>query len=122
LAALFQTRVQSGRVALVAIEEPETALHPAGVGALYEALHDAARRTQVIVTSQSSDLLDNEYADLAHIRAVANVDGATVIGEVDQAGRAIVDKKLMSLSELHRSGQMRPELPSRPPAPDGGTG
>jgi predicted ATPase len=122
LAALFQTRVQTGRVPLVAIEEPETALHPAGVGALYEALDDAARRTQVIVTSQSSDLLDNEYADLTHIRAVANVDGVTVIGEVDHAGRAIVGKKLMSLSELHRSGQMWPELPSRPPAPDGGTG
>ena len=122
LAALFQTRVQTGRVPLVAIEEPETALHPAGVGALYEALDDATRRTQVIVTSQSSDLLDNEYADLTHIRAVANVDGATVIGEVDQAGRAILDKKLMSLSELHRSGQMRPELSGPPPEPDGSNG
>lgn len=111
LAALFQPPVTAGRVPLVAIEEPETALHPAGVGALYEALDDAAARTQVIVTSQSSDLLDSEYARLEHIRAVANVDGVTRIGEVDAAGRAIVGKGLMSISELHRSGQMRPELP-----------
>ena len=110
LAALFQPPVTAGRVPLVAIEEPETALHPAGVGALYEALDDAAARTQVIVTSQSSDLLDSEYARLEHIRAVANVDGLTRIGEVDAAGRAIVDKGLMTISELHRSGQLRPEL------------
>jgi predicted ATPase len=47
---------------LVAVEEPETALHPAGVSALYEALDAAAAHTQVIVTSQSPDLLDSEYA------------------------------------------------------------
>ena len=108
LAALFQPAAFSGRIPLVAIEEPETALHPAGVGALYEALDDAAQRTQVIVTSQSSDLLDNEYAKLEHIRAVANVDGVTYVGEVDNAGRAMVEKELMTISELHRSGQMMP--------------
>jgi predicted ATPase len=114
LAALFQPAVVAGRVPLVGIEEPETAIHPSAVGALYEAFDDAARHTQVIVTSQSSDLLDSEYARLDHLRAVASVGGATVIGEVDAAGHAIVEKSLMSISELHRSGQMRPESVSRP--------
>ncbi|RAY13346.1 chromosome segregation protein SMC [Actinomadura craniellae] len=109
LAALFQYPVFHGRVPLVGIEEPETALHPATVGGLYEALHDASSRTQVIVTSQSSDLLDNEYADPSHIRVVENVDGLTRVGEIDQGGRAVLDKGLMTLAELHRSGQMRPE-------------
>lgn len=109
LAALFQPPAFAGRIPLIGIEEPETALHPAGVGALYEALDDATARTQIIVTSQSSDLLDNEYARLEHVRAVANVDGVTQIGEVDAAGQAIVEKGLMSISELHRSGQMRPD-------------
>ncbi|MBI3687070.1 MAG: AAA family ATPase [Actinobacteria bacterium] len=108
LAALFQPAAFAGKIPLIGIEEPETALHPAGVGALYEALDDAASRTQVIVTSQSSDLLDSEYAQLAHIRAVANVNGVTHVGEVDTAGHAIVAKDLMTISELHRSGQMMP--------------
>jgi len=108
LTALFQPAAFAGRIPLIGIEEPETALHPAGVGALYEALDDAAQRTQVIVTSQSSELLDNEYVKLEHVRAVANVDGVTYVGEIDAAGRAIVDKELMTLSELHRSGQMLP--------------
>jgi predicted ATPase len=109
LAALFQPAAFTGKIPLIGIEEPETALHPAGVGALYEALDDAALRTQVVVTSQSSDLLESEYVRLEHIRAVANVDGVTRIGEVDTAGHAIVEKGLMSIGELHRSGQMRPE-------------
>jgi len=29
---------------------------------------------------------------------------------VDAAGRSILDKGIMSLAELHRSGQMRPAL------------
>lgn len=119
LAALFQRPAFDGRIPLIGIEEPETALHPAGVNALYEALDDAAARTQVIVTSQSSDLLDSEYARIEQARAVSNVDGVSRIGMVDAAGHAIVEKGLMSLSALHRSGQMRPfeveiEGPRRP--------
>lgn len=113
LAALSQIPVLRGTITLVGIEEPETALHPAGVSALYEALDDASQHTQVIVTSQSSDLLDSEYAKPEHIRVVANADGATRIGEIDASGKAILDKGLMTLAELHRSGQMRPELGSR---------
>lgn len=109
LAALFQPAVLEGELSLLAIEEPEKALHPATVGTLYEALTDTAERVQTIITSQSSELLDSEQADLSHIRAVANVDGATYIGPVDGHGRELVETELMSISELHQSGQMRPE-------------
>jgi hypothetical protein len=103
-----------GRIPLIGIEEPATALHPARVSALY----DAAARTQVIVTSQSSDLLGSEYTRLDHLRAVSNVDGVTRIGGVDAAGQAIVEKGLMSISELHRSGQTRPEQAEPSAVPD----
>jgi predicted ATPase len=118
LAALFQPPAFDGRIPLIGIEEPATALHPAGVSALYEALDDAAARTKVIVTSQSSDLLGSEYTRLDHVRAVSNVDGVTWIGGVDAAGHAIVEKGLMSISELHRSGQTRPEHAEPSAVPD----
>lgn len=108
LAALLQQPAAAGDISLIGIEEPETALHPATVGALYEALTEASERVQVIVTSQSSDLLENDEADLSHIRAVAAVGGVTYIGEVDKAGQRLVADGLMTLSELHRSGQMLP--------------
>jgi predicted ATPase len=110
LAALLQRPAHEGVVSLIGIEEPETALHPANVGALYEALDDAARHTRVIVTSQSSALLDSEYLDIDHLRVVESIDGATVVGEIDRAGREIVDQGLMSISQLHASGQMRPAM------------
>jgi predicted ATPase len=122
LAALVQSPAFDGRIPLLGIEEPETALHPAGVGALYEALDDASARTQVIVTSQSSDLLDSEYTRLDQIRVVSSVDGATQVGPVDGAGRAILEKGLMSISELHRSGQMRPDLEGFAARSGGGVG
>ena len=59
LVALFQPNGSSGR-SLVAIEEPEAVLHPAAMGILVDALSDAAERKQVIATSHSSDLLDEE--------------------------------------------------------------
>ena len=108
LAALLQPEAFTGRIPLVGIEEPEAGLHPAAVAALYEALDDAAERTQVIVTAQRADLLDSDYARLSHLRAVASVDGSTQIGEVDPAGRSMVDTGAMTLGELHRSGQLRP--------------
>lgn len=114
LAALFQPAAAEGRTPLIAIEEPEKALHPATVRALYEALAEASERTQILATSQSSELLESEDADLSHLLVVANLDGVTHIGPVDGRGRAVVERDLMSIGELHRSGQMRPEQVGSP--------
>jgi hypothetical protein len=117
LAAHFQHSASSGRLPLIGIERPDTALHPAGIGALYEALKDASEHVQVIVTSQSSDLLDSEHAGLDHLRVVAAADGATRIGPVDAAGRAMVEDGLLTIAELHRSGQLRPGALGHPARP-----
>ncbi len=53
LAALFQPSVTLGQTALVGIEEPEIALHPAAAGVLFDALNEASHQVQVIATSQS---------------------------------------------------------------------
>ena len=102
LAALFQPEALDGRLPLVGIEEPETALHPAAAGVLFDALTEASGHVQVIATSQSSDLLDREDLDVSAIRPVAMRDGQTIIGEVDDASREIVKQKLYTLGELMR--------------------
>jgi len=109
LAALFQPAVLDGRVPLVGIEEPEAALHPAAAGALFDALTEASQRVQVVATSQSADLLDREDLDLASVRPVTMERGLTVIGNVDSASRAIVEKRLHTLGELMRGNQVMPE-------------
>jgi predicted ATPase len=108
LAALFQRPVRQGHVSLVAIEEPEIALHPAAAGVLFDALTEATEHIQVLATSQSADLLDREDLDVSAIRPVAMRDGLTVIGEVDGASRKIADEKLYTLGELMRGNQLSP--------------
>lgn len=109
LAAIFQWPTLNGQVPLVGIEEPETALHPAAAGVLFDALTEASEHVQVLATSQSADLLDREDLDLSVIRPAAMSDGLTVIGEVDDASREIVEKKLYTLGELMRGNQLSPE-------------
>lgn len=111
LAALFQLAAADGRIPLIGLEEPELALHPAAAGVLFDALTEASERLQVIVTSQSPDLLDRDDLDMSCVRAVSMVDGLTVIGEVDQASRQIVRDKLYTLGELMRGDQISPDAP-----------
>ncbi len=114
LAALFQPWVLEGRVRFVEIEEPESALHPAAAGVLFDALTEASKHVQVLATSQSADLLDRDDLDPSIIRPVTIRDGLTVIGEVDDASREIAEKKLFTLGELMRSNQLVPQ----PTSPD----
>lgn len=108
LAALFQPGVHNGRISLVGIEEPESALHPAAAGVLFDALTEASERVQVIASSQSADLLDRDDIEPAVVRAVSNEGGLTVIGELDEASQAVVREKRSTLGELMRSNQLSP--------------
>jgi len=109
LAALFQPASLDGRVPLVGIEEPETALQPAAAGVPFDALTEASEHVQVIATSQSADLLDREDLDLASVRSVTMEGGRTIISNVDPASRQIVEKQLHTLGELMRGNQITPD-------------
>ena len=110
LMAAFQTVKPYGSPSLVAIEEPETALHPAAMRALVAALDEATWRTQIVITTHSPDLLDAEEVKPANIRVVQLVDGRTVIGPVDEANVEIVKRELNTLAGLERENQLIPDL------------
>lgn len=112
LAALFQPATFADRIPLVGIEEPETALHPAAAGVLYDALTEASAHVQVITASQSADLLDRDDLDPSVVRAVTMEQGLTSISEIDAASREIVDKRLYTLGELMRGNQIQPRAAS----------
>lgn len=115
LVALFQTGNGTGaHVPLVGIEEPEIALHPAAAGLLLDGLREASRSTQVIVTSHSPDLLDDQQLDAESLLAVYAEAGSTHIAALDEAGREAVLKRLYTPGELLRLNQMRPDPVSSP--------
>jgi predicted ATPase len=113
LIALFQSSNGSLRpVPLVAIEEPEAALHPAATGVLLDALNEASRSTQILVTSHSPDLLENDRIPADSILAVSLSDGATRIGPLDEVGRSALRDHLYTPGELLRMNQLTPAPPS----------
>ena len=109
LMAAFQTIAPYGSPSLVAIEEPETALHPAAMRALVAAFDEATLRTQILITTHSPDLLDAEEVKPANVRVVEMVDGHTVIGLVDGASVSNVRDDLATLGELERDRQLQPD-------------
>ncbi|WP_069759355.1 AAA family ATPase [Streptomyces sp. LUP47B] len=122
LTALFQHDARDGWIPLIAVEEPELALHPLAAGALYDALTEASEHVQVLATTQSAELFDRKEADLSAIRVVAAEHGVTVIGEVDPVSRSIVADGLATTAELLRSDQLRPVVqpPTQPDEPPEG--
>jgi predicted ATPase len=93
---------------VVGIEEPEVQLHPAALGALLDAITEASLGTQVIVTTHSPDLLDNNDVSVDSILAVTAEQGETRIGPVDEAGRTVLRDRLFTVGELLSLNQLSP--------------
>ncbi|MCB9540295.1 MAG: AAA family ATPase, partial [Myxococcales bacterium] len=113
LVALFQPTVRQA-TRLVGVEEPETALHPAAAGVLFDALRAAVRHTQVVATTHSPDLLDHPSLKPEEIRAVHAEAGTTRIGPVDEASRSAMRDALYTGGELLRMDQLAPAADTRP--------
>ena len=94
--------------ALVMLEEPETALHPAAVAALMDALHEASGKTQIIVTSHSADVLDQIDFESDALLVTDLWDGVTTIGEINEASREAIRRHLYTAGDLLRMDQLQP--------------
>ena len=94
---------------LVGIEEPEVALHPAAAEVLIDSLRDAAEHTQVLVTSHSPELLDNQAISDDSIVAVVADHGESRIGPLDEVGRSALRDRLYTAGELLKMNQIEPD-------------
>ena len=117
LTALFHPTVTEGQaVPFVAIEEPEITVHPAAASVVMDALIEAATREQVLATTHSPDLLDHPEIQSGSILAVRSVEGETEIAPVDDASVTAIRDSLYTPGDLLRSGQLSPNIKSRPKA------
>ncbi|MBP3957688.1 AAA family ATPase [Gemmata sp. G18] len=110
LVAVYQITPSGSAPSLVAIEEPETSLHPAAMRALVDALDEATLRTQILLTTHSAEMLDNPTIKPENIRVVQMIDGQTVIAPVDEASVEIVHRKLNTLGGLERDNLLEPDI------------
>lgn len=98
---------------LVAIDEPETGLHPAMLPIVAEYAADAARRTQVILTTHSPQLLD-AFKDVQPTTTVVKWrDGETVLEKLEGAK---LERWLAeyTLGSLFKSGELESGLEDIP--------
>lgn len=103
-------------VRLVGIEEPETALHPAAAGILRDCIIEASNTVQVLVTSHSPELLDDESIPEGAIKAVESQGGKTFVASLDAASRSALRDRLYTAGELLRANQLYPDMNSIPNA------
>ena len=96
LAALYQGAPHS----LIAIEEPELSIHPGALAMLSEVIEEAATRSQVLITTQSPDLISRFSAD--QLRVVERVGTDTRIGPIDEGQREAINAQLFSAGDLLR--------------------
>ena len=90
---------------VICLDEPELGLHPDAIHVLADLLVEASERTQLIVTTHSSALVD-AFSDAPEAICVCEkVDGATQIRRLDKE-RLAVWLKEYSLGYLWASGEI----------------
>ena len=109
LTALFQFGGGApGPIPLVAIEEPESTVHPAAAATIMDAILEASKRGQIIATTHSPDLLDHDGLDPAQLIAVTKKGGETLLAPVDNASISVIKQNLYTPGELLRQNQLHP--------------
>jgi len=91
----------------VGIEEPELNIHPGALMVLRGALDLASRRTQVLITTHSPDLLDKFPPE--SFRVVEMEDGITQVGPMVTYQQEAIRDRLFTPGELFRIEDLRRE-------------
>ena len=94
---------QTPPLPLIGIEEPELTLHPGALMVLADLLREASRRSQIIVTTHSPDLIDQ--LPIENLRVVDFHEGTTTVELIPHAQLEAVRLNLFSPGELHRMGE-----------------
>ena len=97
-------------LSLIAIEGPETAIHPAASTASMEALREASLQTQIVITSHSPNLLDALDPEFDKLLVAQIREGRTEIDAVDLVGASAIRDHLFSAGELLRVDQLSPRI------------
>ena len=107
LLGLVVALYQQPYLPVIGIEEPELTAHPDALAVLADMINEAARRSQVIVSTHSPDLIDflTDYRTVENLRVVELDGGVTRVRRVPDKKAALVKKHIASPGELHRMGE-----------------
>ncbi|WP_166664262.1 AAA family ATPase [Actinophytocola oryzae] len=102
LVAMLQQR----RPAMLAIEEPEIAIHLGALQTLVEVLTSHSEGSQIVITTHSADIVDN--LDMDDLRVVWTEQGSSRIASVAEHTREPVKRGLITPGALLRADALDP--------------
>jgi predicted ATPase len=109
VAGIVTGLLQEPPVPVLGIEEPELTVHPGAIPLLFDFLKQASRRSQVLLTTHSPELLDQ--MDAEDVRVVLRGQDGTTVAPMAGPQRAAVREGLLTLGEVLRTEGLQPELP-----------
>jgi len=112
IVAMLQVNSSSAKnrqIPFVAIEEPESAIHPAASAILRDVLSEGSDWTQVIVTSHSPLLLDADNISPEQILFATSDEGNTSIVGMHEVSIKAMKTHLYTAGELMAIDQLLPE-------------
>lgn len=95
---------------VMAIEEPESTVHPAATQVITQVLLDAAQERQVLITTHSPDVLDSKDLSDDQIRVVTQRHGRTIIAPLSHASRQAIRERLYTPGELLRLDELDQDI------------
>ena len=103
LAAVFQGAGNSrSSRRFFGIEKPQAVVHPTTARVLFDAPRDGSEYSQILVTSNSPDLLDNDEISADSIFVAVAEEGTSLIGPLGPFGRSVLGDHLCTAGELLR--------------------
>ncbi|MCA9708256.1 MAG: AAA family ATPase [Myxococcales bacterium] len=100
VAGIISALLQDPPVSVIGIEEPELTVHPGAISLLYDFLHQATERSQVIITTHSPEML--EHVDAGDVRVVERRDGVSSVCPMAWQQKKAVRDQLLTLGDLLR--------------------
>lgn len=97
LVGLYQNAPRRG---LIAIEEPEINIHPGALGVLADVLREATTQRQVLLTTQSPDLISRFSA--TELLVADRASGNTQIEPIAESQRQVIEQQLFTAGDLLR--------------------
>jgi predicted ATPase len=110
VAGILTALLQEPPVPVIGIEEPELTVHPSAIPLLFDFLNQASRRSQILVTTHSPELLD--LIDVDDVRVVLRGPKGTSVARISTEQRDAVRNKLLSLGDVLRTEGLQQELPT----------
>ena len=95
---------------LIVIEEPESTVHPGATEVLMDVFKEGQRRSQLVLTTHSPDILDSKKVRDDQIRVVTSRSGKTAVSPLSSVSREAVRRGLYSPGELLRANSLTPDL------------